>query len=285
MKREQILERIRTFNNLPSFPSVVADVRDELEGPDPAPRRIAHLIERDAGLTARIVALASKSAYGQVPPSSLLQAVNRIGNRMLDEVVLTTAMMECFSRMRGFDQHRYWAHCVAVGLTARVVAERVPAEHADALRQVYLGGLLHDLGAIVVGHRVPEMAKAVRERVAESGEPAYLVEQELFALDHAEIGGLVGERIGLPEACTVAARWHHDPWMAPEPSRIIAQVVHIADFVCCNQGYGRPGDGFHTRFDTGAWAVTGYSIDDVPEIIERVRQLALETERYLPAAA
>jgi len=49
------------------------------------------------------------------------------------------------------------------------------------------------------------------------------------------------------------------------------ETVHLAEFVSTCLGVGDGGDGIPLGFDDMAWEDLGLSVDDIPEIIEKVK--------------
>ena len=82
----------------------------------------------------------------------------------------------------------FWMHSVATGITARKIGEYKKMEGAD---KFYLGGMLHDIGSLVLFKELPEKSRRVMERCKKENTSMSLVESEIFGVDHAEVGGMV----------------------------------------------------------------------------------------------
>ena len=57
--------------------------------------------------------------------------------------------------------------------------------------KMYLGGMLHDIGSLILFKESPEDAKKILLRCKESGENLFKVEKEVLGYDHAEIGAML----------------------------------------------------------------------------------------------
>jgi len=71
---------------------------------------------------------------------------------------------------------------------------------------------------------------ALRERIA-NGEPPSEVELDLFGVTHADVGARLLAIWGLPMAIVDVVQFHDDPGSAPESSRLLASIVHVADAI------------------------------------------------------
>lgn len=63
----------------------------------------------------------------------------------------------------------------------------------------------------------------------------------------------------------------------------LSQLVHLSDFICDNQGYGRRRQVLPASFDESAWESLGLTLDAVPDIIDRVREEGERSEVFIKA--
>ncbi len=278
--RAAVLAAVDAVDNLPPFPEVVAEVRDELGRPDPEPARVAALIEEDAALAARFLAVASAPRYSPTaPPRTVRQAVVRVGLAETARVILAVAVYERFRRFGPPDARAFWEHGMAVGLLGATLARMADAS-PEVAELAYTAGLLHDLGELALYHLYPEVSAAIAARSHKTGRPNHEVERAALGVEHGEVGGRLASRWGLPADLVAVVAFHHRPWAAPVDHRRAAQLVHIADFVAKHVGYVRAEDVPGEDFDGGAWAAWGFSLDDVDAILERARASGKEAAAF-----
>lgn len=110
---------------------------------------------------------------------------------------------------------------------------------------VFLGGLMHDIGKLVLGCNFPGQYKEVVRSFAEP-EAAREKERALFGTTHAEVGGYLLWLWGLPKAVTDMVVRHHTASLETSGERDPAGVVHAADALVRQGAMPAPEDGIQT---------------------------------------
>ena len=128
----------------------------------------------------------------------------------------------------------FWSHGVYCGLVAKALAKQINCLQPERL---FVAGLLHDLGALMINAKIPELAEESIIQTAGSETALAAAEQELLGLDHAGLGGLMLEGWQMPAATCDAIRFHHDPEQA-DRNPLEAWLVHIADELANYSGTG-----------------------------------------------
>jgi HD-like signal output (HDOD) protein len=253
--------------DLPPFPDVAWQLDTLLRLGDPPLVKVVKIVRREAALVRRVWTQAC-SAYYARPPNSLDHAVARIGFDALWRIGMSTCLYSSVFRVRGFQEH---ADSVRRhGIVAADVAAWLSGEK---LGPVYLAGLLHDIGKLII-YRAASAPKR--------GElPSAHLVQRICLQQHAAIGVLVAYDWKLGPAVAGGIGYHHDPDQAPEDHVTIARQVQIANIAAHTAELSRKGtdcgglltllemDGIH--FDVGR------TIGKAHEILEGLD--------YLPDAA
>lgn len=203
---------------LPSLPEGLPRIRAVLNDPDAGSRQISAALAGDPGLATRILKVANSSLHrGNNEVQSLQQAVNRLGNRLLNTLVNSYHLMQmiCHSTSGRSDYIRYLhQHSLRVAAYSYAVARHVPAMDPD---DALLAGLVHDIGYLpLLGFL----------SAADNLSPA----QQLQALRGLKTG--LTERLlqswRFPASTITAAREHeHYQRTVSQPD--LADVVTIAD--------------------------------------------------------
>lgn len=165
-------------------------------------------------ITGRLVALAN-SAW--VSPkreiASLPDACSMLGLRMVRCVSFALAVARPFdaSRCPGFDLERYWGSALLTAEAAALLADRLN-DHTLPVDTAHTAGLLHNLGLMWLADSWPTPT-AVALQVVATGE-GFNLAQALYAAtgnDYCAAGGKLSEAWHLPEALTIAIRYHRTP--------------------------------------------------------------------------
>ncbi len=217
-------------NELPSVPAVYLDLLEALDRETTSITRVVSLVQQDPGLAARILQLASSAFLGRVvPPRSIRDAVVFLGFKAIKAFVLTHRIVEMYRpSIPGLSIDAIQDHALRTGALARdIVGESAGAE------KVFMAGMLHGLGRLVLAGRFPRRYAAVLRAAAAEELPLAKVERDMLGASHAEVGayllGLWGidpdvveavarcqtpSRIaegGLPSALYLASRLAADP--------------------------------------------------------------------------
>jgi HD-like signal output (HDOD) protein len=285
LTREQIISAVEQTTSLPSFPEVVLRLQEELGKSEPSVLRIGQIVEQDPALSARFLKVANSAYYSRgQKTTSIQQAITRLGLAEARLLALATALVNQFGNFGGGNAQRFWGHSLAVALSVRIMVDLGKAEISkEAADSYFSGGLLHDLGVLVLFHIFPEEYAELTKEVQEKGGVPCDIEREYWGTDHGEVGGVLARLWKLPENICEAICHHHSPWAAAAEHRQLVQLVHLSDFVCNNQGFGRAESGFPEEFDQGAWEALGLDLEQVPEIIEKVQEEGQRSEVFLEA--
>lgn len=136
---------------LPHLPDVAVRVREAVQDPDCDANEVAHLIQADPVLAARLVQAANSPLYGvQTPINTCKGAVMFLGLGTTRDLVLAYTLRELFHTTSPLLQQRMrmlWQHSVLVGAISYVLAGMTPGLDKD---RALLAGLLHDIGVLPV---------------------------------------------------------------------------------------------------------------------------------------
>jgi putative nucleotidyltransferase with HDIG domain len=159
--------------------------------------------------------------------SSAYPAGDRAGSSLLP------TQLECIlSSMRRLDGYRLrdgelWQHSTA---TARIAHGLAQALSFQSPAEAYAAGLLHDMGKPLLDPFVQADYNQIIEAMWKRKLHLWQVEEQLYGIDHAGIGGLMASHWELPEALVDAIRYHHAPGLATHQPELAALVNIANDF-------------------------------------------------------
>lgn len=221
-------ELVASTGSLLSFPDVYFQVNDMVDDPRCSAADIGKVISQDPGLTIRLLKIVNSPFYGlSSRVETVSRAVNVIGMRELRNLVLVTAAVETFSRVPHdlVDMATFWRHSVYCGVVARLLASRCNVLHSERL---FVAGLLHDIGMLIIYHRLPDEARQIIEQFSAGSEEIYRIEQAVMGFDHAQLGGELMRSWLLPPSLQATATFHHEPTKADD-FRLECAITHIAN--------------------------------------------------------
>ncbi|WP_028314304.1 HDOD domain-containing protein [Desulfatibacillum aliphaticivorans] len=258
---------LKDLEQLPPFPTVVAQALALLDSPDSSAMDVVQVVQYDQAITANVLKVCN-SAYFGLPGkvSSLREAVIRLGNKQLKEIILTGTVVKYYKNaMEGYalSKHDLWKHAISTAIISRIISKRFPGVDEGA---VFTAGLLHDVGKTILDAVVDEYFNQMFALVGEKGYSFTEAEQEVLGLDHAEIGARMGELWGFPKEIVHAIRFHHAPPEGDE-SDLVTQVVYLANVICLMLGIGVGRQGLHVRGRDEILEQHGMDINDLQVIM------------------
>ena len=251
---------------LVSLPEVCLRVGEMLEDPRTTATDLGRVIGRDTGLTARLLKIVNSAFYGF--PSrieTVSRAVTIIGMRELRGLVLAASAIEAFSKVPNdvLNMAHFWRHSVYCGVVAQLLAQRCNVLHSERL---FVAGLLHDIGKLIICHKLPGRARLVQQRTEESGLFDFEVERQVLGFDHAEVGGELMRQWRMPEVLVDAVRWHHAPEESAE-AVLDTCLVHMANVMTVIAEEGLELEANLQPVSPLAWKLTGLDEDATHEIL------------------
>ena len=265
--KKEILVRAQ---KVPSLPAVVMKLRKYLNDPDVNFDELAKVIEFDPGLTANILQLANSAYFGWSRTiRSVKDAITRLGtNRILQMVLCMSVAPLVRKPVKGYDLDStdLWEHSIAVAICAETIARELDLKGVE---DGFTAGLLHDIGKIVLGTFVEVDDDPIKE-IMELDKLAFNeAEMMVLGIDHAEVAGAMLESWNLPREVVAAARWHHQPHRCDPEHSLLVDLVHVADILCLDMGWGLGTDGMNYRMDEDAAARLGLDVTRAELVMAR----------------
>ncbi len=247
---EKIIARI---DDLPTLPRTVLKITELVNDPKSSAKDLSRIITDDQVLTARLLKLVNSSFYGFPQRiSTVTNAIVLLGFDAIRNLLLTTSVFDLFAgrnKKRRQDQEKFWDHSLGCAVGAKVIGNYL---RHDKIEELFVSGLLHDIGKIVEMLFLPDEFAKVAAAVNRENILMITAENQVLGFNHAEIGKLLAEKWNLPIKLEQVIAYHHQPNFAG--SFIMeASIVHLADILsrALNMGYG--GDNKIPPLDKLAW--------------------------------
>jgi len=235
-----VAKAIESLGEIGTLPETMTRIIEVVEDPRGTTDQLNDVISHDPALAARVLKLVNSAFYGlpgQV--SDLRRAIILLGQAAVRDVAISTSLGHMFSVQPApglFDARDLWKHCIAVALVAKKTARSVGMTARE--NELFLAGLIHDLGLIVERQTVPEELAEVCRR-AEAGQADFLeLEREIIGATHQDFGHALTLKWRFPQDLRAGASNHHNPEALSGDSRLPASILRCADILCCRHGVG-----------------------------------------------
>ena len=216
-----------------------ADARDFIE-----------VIESDEGLSARVLKIANSVYFDRGKKSTTIeQSVVVIGINELRSLLNATTLSEIFPSRHPV-RPQLWANDLGTAIISKSLSQRIAPSKVDL---AFLGGLMHDIGKLLLVQKTGDDYTRVIKRVELDGVDFCVAEEEVFPFNHTQVGRLIGERWNFSGELLSILGSHHHSWETIQDRyghHSLVSVVKAADTICHALGIGHP-RGF-TRFQNKA---------------------------------
>jgi len=253
---------VKSASRLFTLPEICMKIQDVINDPSSSAADIAKLIAIDPALSARLLKIANSSFYNF--PSqidSLGRAVNLIGTEDLYNLALATCTPDAFSKLSNsdlIDIGSFWRHSVMAGLIGRSLGQSCSVRHSESL---FLAGLFHNLGQLVVLEQVPESYIKIEQSKDDNKSP-WQIEKEILGHTYSEIGTALLVHWKMPTNILALVSDQHDPASSVDPRT--ASLVHISTRAASQLEYNRlTGFDFNQSILPVAWENTGLDNEDL----------------------
>ncbi len=255
--RDKIVQIIGDLDSLPTLPHVASQVMELSMSSRVSVKEIAKILETDPALTSKVLKVANSAFYGlKQQVNSLELALVILGMGEISYLVMSVSVFSAFPDIPGkktFNREQFWIHSAGCGHFARIIARRLGESSLSG--EVFVGGLLHDIGKIVLDEKAHEVFTDIFTRAQEEDRAIWEVEREVLGFTHEEVGLVLAQKWNLPVSLQEAISCHHTPEEAEKAPFTVA-VVRMADLFCKAKdiGYGGDKKGFVFSEDV-SWAL------------------------------
>jgi putative nucleotidyltransferase with HDIG domain len=237
----EVRKVIGAVDRLPVVPELYVELRDALGNEDADSRALGAIIQKDIGMTANILKLVNSSFFGlRREISEAQEAVTYLGIDTIKTLVLSNSLFEQSKPLstRHFGISDLWHHSMSVAAGAKAIAQ-VEELGREQEEEAFVGGILHDVGILVLAANFPEICDKAVDLVNSEKVSLSTAEQEFFGVTHAEVGAYLLGLWGLPSGILKIVSLHHRPLAFEDEGMSPLMAVHAADVICGVRG-GRP---------------------------------------------
>jgi putative nucleotidyltransferase with HDIG domain len=201
---------IGRVKSLPSPPAIYYQLMDAVRCDAISAGDLGLIIAQDLGMTAKVLQLANSPLFA---PNRVIgspeQAVIYLGVDTVRALAISESVFSQFGRRNhpGFSPEELRDHSFKVATLARKIARErrlAPQFCAD----IFLGGLMHDIGKLLLGSNFPAEYQEVVRSFGDS-DALRETEHRLFGTTHSEVGAYLLWLWGVPASIAGIVAQHH----------------------------------------------------------------------------
>ena len=209
-------QSISQIKELPPFPITASRILQLVSDPTSDNKKLAKIIELDPLLTTQVIRWASSAIYGyRGQISSVQDAISKVlGFDFVLNLTLGLATLAPLkSPIKGpVGMQELWIHSILSTRLMAVLALKIPLENRPQSQDVFLAGLMHNIGFLLLGDQFKDeyayLSKLIRVNPTLS---INNIEKLAFGCDHASLGSWLMKTWSMPKTIIDVVYHHHNP--------------------------------------------------------------------------
>ncbi len=229
----RIQQRVEETLDLPAMPAIAQEVMRLRVDPKAGASELGKIVSQDPSLSAQVISWASSPYYGyQGKIDSIETAISRV---LGFDLVLNLALGISVGKSLNVPTdgplglQAYWRQSVYCATLSEKLCSFIRGKNRPQRGLVYLSGLLHNFGQLLLGHLFPPQFYLINRYVSMNPHiPVADIERYLLGISHVEVGAWLMESWNMPDELTAAVRFHHHEEHNNEYS-VYSNIVLIAN--------------------------------------------------------
>ena len=226
-----IKELVRNEINLPSPPAIAVQILNTIRNTESSLDDLEKIISADPALTSKLLRIAN-SAFYSLPNdvTNVNRAISILGTNVIKNIALSFVIAR---DLRGtnscyFNFDYFWRRSVTAAVAAELVSKMI--HHKS--NEIFVAGLLQDLGVLVMYiSKGGEYENMLHQRETDLNLNLLELEQKTFNFDHQQLSSLLLENWCIPDSISEPIRYHHSPADAPINCQTQASILHVSNLL------------------------------------------------------
>ena len=276
-------QAVQNLDALPAMPAIAQKILGLRLDTEEGERMLLVLIEQDPQISAKILGLANSAQIGvSRHVRTVKDAVMLLGLKRVQSVATGIAIMSMMSKppSAAFDMQSLWLHSFGVAFAMVGLVRFMPAKMRPQDDQIFLAGMLHDIGYLALAFLAPKLSDKLHTRLAAETERSSLeVEREILDMCHDELGAELGRHWNLPEEIIAVLRYHHHPdAIEAEIGQPLVSMVNIVIKMLPSDEFIENDD---SEISADEWKKLGIDLSKIEEVKEQIEEQAEQAAQFV----
>lgn len=223
---ELMEKKLKDIEALVSLPEIYLKFRQLMDDPRSSHESFTDLVSCDPNLAATVLKFVNSPIYGLSGEiDSISRAVHFLGINQLHEIVLAISAMSLDYSNNIVPLKTFWRRSLFSGVLARLLANQLRFTDSESL---FLIGLLHQIGRLVIYSSYAEQGKRALIRAKENTQPVAVAEQAILGFHYGHVGAKLMVQWRLPIKFQVMTYFQPTPEDAPlfKSETALLHLVH-----------------------------------------------------------
>jgi putative nucleotidyltransferase with HDIG domain len=210
--QERVFKKLFSGNHeLPALPAIYNEAIKLIDNPYTTTEKLSKLITQDQAIVFQVIRLCNSPLFSaRQEITSLNSAINYLGMNVIKDMLLQISLVRAFpfalEKVPDFDLTVFWEHSLGTAYLTEHIAEKMNVSRNELF---YVGGLLHDIGKLLVYHVHPDKFARIVTLQTEKGYDDLSAEKEILGIDHAAIGAILAATWNFAPEVIEMIRCHH----------------------------------------------------------------------------
>lgn len=269
-------QAVKYIDALPAMPVIAQKLLALQINSDENEREMLMLIEQDPQISAKIIGLSNSAMLGSArKTTSVKEAAILLGINRVKSIATSIAIMSLSTKVATgkFKSQDLWLHSFGIAFAMLAIAHAMPAKIRPKDDQVFLAGILHDIGYLALAFLDPKRSDDLHVLLStESDSPVLSIEREMLEICHDELGAELARHWNLPDEIIAVLRYHHTPdAVEAAAGQPIVHIISLAEKLLASFGIHEHVDDNISDKD---WEVLGIDPSKAEEIGVQVAEQA-----------
>lgn len=214
--QQTLRQKVAETRELPSMPNISQRLIEIRDDPDADIQSLADIIRMDPGLTGKLVRYSTSPFFGYGGKIDSIDTA--IGNVLGFDKALHMAL--AFDTGHAFQValkgpiglQAIWRQSLFCAALTQDLAGKVAPASQPSAGMMYMAGLLHNIGFLLLGHLFKEEFDILNKNAGDNPKlPLLVLEERVLGIAHADIGVWLMREWSMPAELIVATFEHHNP--------------------------------------------------------------------------
>ena len=262
---------VRTIGELKPIPQTALKIFRMFHSGQSNIEEITDELAKDQVLSGQTLKLCNSALFsGRIKIDTLKDAVLLLGEEILIKSVITAAV-NTYYRQTGTSGYSLckgglFFHAVGVAATAEKIAETCDTDNAKI---AYIGGLLHDIGKVVLDQYVADSSPLFFRKLSQNDINFTDAEKKILGITHSEAGALLAKEWRFSKGLTEIIQFHHHPEKTTHNKKL-GFIIYLADLLMEKFNAGFDLEKMQTASLQAALKGLGLSMADLPGLIDTI---------------
>ncbi len=272
------------IRHLQLVPSVALKLLNLTNDDNAKIEHLSRIIETEPVLAAKILKQVNSAAYALPNKiTSISRAVTILGFSIVRQLALNLLLYNRLIQQNSahkFDFLFFWQHCLYVASLSKRIA--IALKHPDP-DLIYTGGLLHDIGKVVLETYGRITYSDFIDSINNNGHASPEEERRFFGITHSEMGHIFCLEWQLPTSIMAIVAFHHDQPAETSPYakyKTEIAIVSFANYIAWIQGIGSATYSSHPSLQSAVLKTIDIDQLDLDALLQQVDQDMQSTREF-----